>query len=244
MERKALIRDGRASIDHASCDMHVISGIARRARHRQAVREEIPVFRNEIEQAQLFAPRQATLRSLHRSLSHRLDHACNVRFSRAKLGATALNSTCGYPQQCYDFYADIIFKTFFCPDGLDNNRDLAGAGWHLDAAIRRQRICQLLRGGQSPDGKRADELSLGGDSGSRKFSRDAAACSEQVMISLDRFPNLASRGACRPHNPYQQRRDPGRGRSSEITPGRWRHRYDSRYQSHNHASRPDGLRYR
>ncbi len=49
MQREAFRLDGCAAVDHAGRHMHLVAGLARRPRHRQAVREEIPVFGNEIE---------------------------------------------------------------------------------------------------------------------------------------------------------------------------------------------------
>ena len=40
------------AIDHARRDMDLEAGVARRARHRQAMRQEIPVLGDDVEQAQ------------------------------------------------------------------------------------------------------------------------------------------------------------------------------------------------
>ncbi len=52
MKREALGADRRRAIGDARRDMDLKAGIAGGARHRQAMRQEIPVLGDDVEQAQ------------------------------------------------------------------------------------------------------------------------------------------------------------------------------------------------
>src|SRR6186713_2755698 len=51
MELETLRFDRFGAIDDARRDVYFVAGIAGRASHREAVRQEIPIFRNDIKEA-------------------------------------------------------------------------------------------------------------------------------------------------------------------------------------------------
>ena len=52
MQHEAFRLDRRRAVDHPRRHMNLEARVARRARHRQAMRQEIPVLGDDIEQAQ------------------------------------------------------------------------------------------------------------------------------------------------------------------------------------------------
>ena len=57
MRHEAFALDRLPAILDASCDMNLVAGVPCRTSHRQAVRQEVPVFGHDIEQAGSHGPR-------------------------------------------------------------------------------------------------------------------------------------------------------------------------------------------
>ena len=51
MERKTFGFDGRAMAVNMGGDVHLVARVARGAGHRQAMRDEIPIFGDQVDQA-------------------------------------------------------------------------------------------------------------------------------------------------------------------------------------------------